>query len=456
MSYRLAGVAIAVLMSSAALLCPAGVFAQGSPVATQPVRHGEVSSDDVYVRSGPSKNHYTITKLAAGQPVTIVGDTLEWYEIVPPDGAFSLISGDYVDASPDGSSGVVNGDRVRVRTGSLLNDNKYTVQMLLSKGAELTILERNPDGFVRIVPPDGATVWINKSFVALARESGPARDSGRSNEVADASTSNGSDLQPGSDRASPTGRKVSASETPPSSSSPDPRPGAREPSPTSAFAGAPLTAERRSLDAIDIAAHKEMARPLTERRLDPIIERYTAVAEQPRDVFARRYAEERIRQLRDVQSIIETVRDMRRMGADAASARRGFLQARASIPTVELPVPSGIDVEGVLRTSALYPPDRDPRRYRLVDAVTSHTIGYVDFPSDFAQPLEPYLNRRVGVRAAARSWQEGGVEPVVVYVAGELVLLDDDDKDARVAPISSSGPNPAAVGSGDTPASEDR
>ena len=134
------------------------------------IAEGEVNSDNVYVRSGDSLNHYTICKLNAGRRVKIVAERGDWYEILPPEDAFSLISGDYVD-SADGKHGVVNGNNVRVRTGSSLNDNKYTVQLLLSKGAEVSILGRNPDGFLKIKPPPGATVWVNRSLVERVPDS---------------------------------------------------------------------------------------------------------------------------------------------------------------------------------------------------------------------------------------------------------------------------------------------
>ena len=106
------------------------VFA-GQAVAQRPegraARQGEITANDVYVRSGPSLNHYPVCKLDAGSRVTILGEGEgEWYEIRPPTGTFSLISADYVD-TPNDKTGVVNGNNVRVRTGSLLNDNKYTV-----------------------------------------------------------------------------------------------------------------------------------------------------------------------------------------------------------------------------------------------------------------------------------------------------------------------------------------
>ena len=79
---------VCVVLSGSAL----GQTAQRTVVAT-----GEVTANDVYVRSGPSLNHYTICKLPAGHRVQIVGDRGDWYEVLPPEGTFSLISSEYVD-----------------------------------------------------------------------------------------------------------------------------------------------------------------------------------------------------------------------------------------------------------------------------------------------------------------------------------------------------------------------
>lgn len=404
-------------------LCLTVAYGQSDATARGQVvrRQGEITASDVYVRSGPSLNHYTTLKLDAGDRVMVVGETGDWFEILPPEGAFSLISGDYVDEASDGARGVVNGDRVRVRAGSLLNDNKYTVQMMLDRGAEVSILGRNPDGFLRIVPPSGATLWISKTFVALAAGGGVA--------VSDPSATR-SEHSGGESPTAPAGAGDAVLEEAGSAGSGSEarlaRPSPEEPGVSSAFEGAALTPARRSLDQIDADAHREMAKPMSERRLEPLIERYQAVAGDEGDVLAARYAQERIRQLRDVQSIIQTVRDMRQVSEESESARREFLQQRASIPTVVPPEPSALDAQGTLRESALYPPDREPRRYRLVDeAVTpARTIAYVDVPGDFYRPVEPLLGRRVGIRALARDWQAGGVDPVRIYTVGEFVLLD--------------------------------
>ena len=52
------------------------------------------------------------------------------------------------------------------------------------------------------------------------------------------------------------------------------------------------------------------------------------------------------------------------------------------------------------------------------------TIAYVEIPAELAVDLETMIGHFVGVRAASRRWQEGGVDPVPIYVARELVLMD--------------------------------
>ena len=403
--YRRGGLGSLLLL--AAGISTASVSAQSE---TRPViAHGEVTAGDVYVRSGPSLNHYTICKLNAGHRIDIVSEELEWYEILPPEGTFSLISGDYVDRG-EAPSGVVNGDNVRVRAGSLLHDNKYTVQTMLSKGARVTVLGRNPDGFLRITPPPAASLWISRRFVEVVPEELLKLE----RETAQPSSS-----APLAERSAPS----SGAESPVVGS--DAPAAARPKAISSALAQMPPSRQREALKRIDEATRAEWIKPIFERRLQPLIDRYQAVASQTADEFARRYAQKRVEQLTDSIALSETVRRMRKVGERAESKRREFLEARAQIPDPIHPVPSGLDAQGELRISALYPPGSIPRRYRLVDRspLGERILGYVEFPADSDIDVNLYLGRHVGVRAAQQRWQQGGVDPVPIYVVRELVLL---------------------------------
>lgn len=385
------------------ILCIVALEGLGQTVEPPVLRQGEVKGDDVYVRSGPSENYYPVSKLDAGDRVTIVGETGDWYEILPLEDTFSFISGDYVDTT-DNQTGVVNGHNVRVRAGSALpefNKLMYVVQTKLSKGAEVTILGRLPDGFLRIKPPAGVTVWINRNYVEfvpdtpvkLEREMEPAIPNQRRDRKGAEMTSG--DHGAGSARPLPKGRVSDQ---------------------TAAFGG---------LDELDTVTLAELEKPVLDRQFAPLIERYGAIAEKEEDEYARRYAQARLEQLTNMAALIDTIQRMRKLDEEADAKRRQFLEGRAKIREMLPPVPTGLDAQGILRVSAIYPRGARPQRYRLVDPTSprERTAGYVEIPQNSTINMDAFLGRYVGVRASAKRLQSGGVDPVPIYVVGDLVLL---------------------------------
>ncbi len=377
-------------------------------------RLAEVIGDDVYVRSGPSLNHYPMDKLKAGDRVTVVGETGDWCEILPPDGLFSFISGDYVD-TVDERTGIVNGNQVRVRAGSALPPFaklKYVVQTKLAKGSEVTILGREPDGFLRIKPPVGTSVWINHGYVEYVPETASSAapipvavtDSDAGEPKAAGSKMPGVPDTPKDDKAA-VGSQAAYRST---------------------LAGLPPTEARDKLENIEEAARAEVAKPVSQRNFEPLIQRYKAVADaEADDSLAQRYALARVQQLSQMNALIDTVRRMRKLDDEAATKRRGFLEGRAKIRETLPPIPSEVDAQGELRVSALYPPGSPLRRYRLVDATGARerTIAYVEIPQDSTIAVEAFLGHYIGVRASGARLQTGGVDPIPIYVAGELILL---------------------------------
>ncbi|MBI4718154.1 MAG: hypothetical protein HY763_10145 [Planctomycetes bacterium] len=428
-----------------------------SALGDSPVRpvlfHGEIVANDVYVRSGDSLNHYTICKLKAGDRVDVVGERGEWLEILPPLGTFSLISGDFVD-TVDNQSGVVNGDNVRVRAGSLLNSNKYTVQTMLQKGAEVSIMGSNPDGFLRILPPPGATLWVNRAYVERSSGTDDATagaSSGRSAAVGAEgidSAAPGANDKPVGDRLADgeTGGRDTTGESSPSVSAGDAAGdaaagGRRDGSgsaesggrplmaasiipSTSPLAAIPATHHARQLQALESALEVELTKPLHERQFAELLAGYRTLAEQSGDDVAKRYALGRVGQINDMQDILGTAINLRKLDEDAERQRQEFFAARARIPIAPPPPPPGFDVQGVLRDSALYPAGSLPRRYRVVDPATGgRTIAYIEVPLTVEMDLDDYLGRFVGVRASSKRPQEGAIDPVPIYVVSEVVEL---------------------------------
>jgi len=379
--------------------------AQEKPTAKTGLGIGTVSANDVYVRSGDSLNHYTICKLQSGDKISVVSERGEWYEIVPPPGSFSLVSGDFVDTT-DNQSGVINGDNVRVRAGSLINENKYTVQTMLNKGTPVTILGRNPDGFVRIAPPQGATVWINKGFVTLTDGAAPlVQSTTTANESTPASSQGETQVSPEVvSSAAKSAEKLSA------------------PMPAAA-----TTALRRAVEEIDAAARAELAKPAEERRFEPIAQRYEPIASQSDDSYAREYAKARLEQVHHLAALTEAIDKMREVDQHAQTKRRDYLAERSLIPepTAET-TPTGIEVQGELRVSALYPPGSPTPRYRLLNPhdANGRTIGYVEIPAETNINVEPFLGKLVGIRASAQRLQAGGIDPIPIYIASELMLME--------------------------------
>ncbi len=428
--------------------------AETSTSAAKPVlSEGEINGRDVYVRSGASLNHYEVCKLQMGDKVSIVGVEGDWYEILPPKDTFSLVSGDYVDTT-DNKSGVINGTNVRVRAGSSLNANKYTVQTMLSRGANVTILGSNPDGFLRIAPPAGATLWINKQFVKAATTvpgdvplkastDEPAADASAKKPEPTPATESTTSKETGS-------TPVGAFPTAVNSASPTPTPVTTETSKstieTSTVATKPSDEKpqheyRKELEALDTAARGELAKDVGDRNWQPLIAKYEHIMKQADDEVSRVYAKHRVDQLNDFMTLTTAIRDLESRNGDSDEVRRNYLKQRGEIPP---PPPFnrevGLDAQGELRVSALYPPGSQPRRFRLIDPTTPSpkTVAYVEIPADSKIEIDSHIGRYVGVRASDRSLQTSGVNPVPILVASEIVSL----------------PAPASSGQGDavTPA----
>lgn len=391
------------------------------PAVAQQAGSGEITANDVYVRSGASTNHYTICKLNAGDRVTVVGEEGEWYEILPPPGSFSLISGDFVD-SADSKTGVVNGDNVRVRAGSSLNENKYTVQTMLNKGTTVSILGANPDGFLRIAPPPGATVWVSKAYVAMLGSAAMGTDN-----IDDAPV-----VEP---KAKPS-TVLGAPTAPPSGSSASPRradavepPRGMTPGPAGAYDHQLDTLSHseqlRQLKAAESELRKEMSKPLYERAFDGLIEQYRQITAAAEDEIVTSYAKGRVTQLSEMKDVVETAGRLRTLDEEAELRRQRFMEERARIPQYGASAPGALDAQGELRESALFAATSIPRRLRLVDPALTppRTVAYVEIPPGVTLNLQEYVGRYVGIRASSRRVPPGGVDPVPIYVVSEMIML---------------------------------
>lgn len=404
---------------------------------------GEVVANDVYVRSGDSLNHYTVCKLNAGARVTVVSESGDWYEILPPEGTFSLVSGDYVTVDVrNPGMGVINGEGVRVRAGSELNKSKYTVQTKLSKGAEVKLIKRNDDGFYRIEPPDGATLWISRSYVEMVPDGRLAV--GVVDEEADGNTGNpgfsqGSNSSQGKDSLQgkvPAETNGKSAERNPGESvdpSSDVNSGEGDAS-TGPAAGdsigdttkAELLADRNKLKEIDVKLQSEIEKPVADRSFEGIQSQLRQIAESTDDEVARKYAEVRLSQLDRMISVTEAAARLRDIDRSTKERRTQLLQQRTELPQIKEVRKSPFDAFGEFRRSAVYSDGVGPTRFRLVDRHSEdyRTVAYVELDEGLSIDVTEFLGRFVGVRASSKRLLPGGVDAVPILVAVEIRPVD--------------------------------
>ncbi len=395
------------------LAAPPGEQPIESPQAPQPAPTfaiGEVTGTDVNVRSGPSANYYVVTRLSAGHRVMILDRRPSWVAIAPPKGAYSLIAREYID--PDGENlGVVNGDRVWVRAGSDLSEQIYAKQVQLNKGASVTIVGETETHY-RIIPPKGARLWISEDYVRLV---------------------DGTDVESG------TAVEHAAAEALTEKPVPVPVPAPPATQPTQSAPAAPTTTGIKSKDAqkrieaIESVLAKEFEKERTERDISMLIKRFTPIAEQDGDIVAKHYARYRIQQLERVMQHAEALKKLEVLDDQWTQSRHQFLQQRTGLRGVRPDLTREFDVRGKFIISAAYSNPVGVRRYRLVDpdskGMIPRTIAYVEIdPQSEIDPLA-FLGRYVGVRARSRHLLQSTVDRMLVYIAAEIVILEEVAED---------------------------
>jgi hypothetical protein len=193
---------------------------------------------------------------------------------------------------------------------------------------------------------------------------------------------------------------------------------------------------RRRIDQLDAELKAELTKPLLHRDLARIVEGFKPLADQEVDDFARLYARTRIQQVEDMIEAIEAVARVRKLGEQVKADRQAALTARAAIRPGLRPIGEGFAAEGELRLSAVYSSPVGPRRYRLVEPASDpvRTLAYVEIPPGSSIKVDDYLGRIVGVRAREIRLQTGDVDPIAIYIASDLVVLEKPDEGAPPLP----------------------
>jgi len=401
------GVALGILVTSGPRAV--GATAQSAPAATQPAdppgtgaRYvGEVTGNNVYVRSKPDQNWYPTTKLKKGDRVEVYDEQFGWLKIRPPRGSFCYVDKSFV-IRDRGDKGVVKGDNVYVRAGSELPEharNRTCVATSLSKGAEIKIISEHPDGYYRIVPPKGAFYWISRQFVR--RVGGPGTPIGE--RAGRPPTEDATTLAEGAEKKAE-----------PAEESPGIRTAGLGAAPAASQPAKPpklLHVWQKKCDLVDAELKAALRqKPPPEDQLRTLRKRFVPIAEQNQEDVPRAYAKIRIKQI-DV--LLERAVFRARINRITAKLPR----AEPKVAATRAALPVRPDYEGKLVRSFAF-----EGRYRIVDRDDGKTLVYLEFPPECGIAPAPLVGRYVKVRAKAKRYDRDARRNIVV--PAEVVAAD--------------------------------
>jgi len=414
---------------------------------TDRVQVGTVTGNNVYVRSGFSTNYYPVTKLNRGDRVRVLGEEFGWLSIVPPAGTHSLIEKTYVDVLDD-KTGVLNDNSVWVRAGSNLDPRRYARQVKLDKGAKVQIVGETEDGaFYKIVPPDGANVWIKADFVDL--KSGSER-------VESPQAPTIEPVRPGAlnlteDLPKPAETEVAAALAEKHADIA----AIQAPGPSEAIGLKPGEKSSIRINAIEAEIAAENVKPLTQRDYSTAIEKLRPIAEKTDDEVDHLYAAARLEQLQNQMSLIASVAKLEKMRAEASARSSGFSKERQALLARIAEARGYLDIvaRGEIKVSQVYDGSGSRvKRWRLVDPAKNKTVAYLEVAKD--SPIDPvqYYGKYVGIRAASRKVMRGTIPPLPIYTVREIVVLDPQNRAGSPTPAAARTGGSARSASPESPA----
>lgn len=312
---------------------------------------GTISGTDVYVRAMPSKvEGYPCLKLSAPAKVEVVEEKDGWLKILPPEGAFSLVSKDYVKTDAAAKVGTVAGANVQVRAGSdLMPSRTDCLQIKLNSGDKLTLLGEQ-GRFYKVAPPAGTFLYISGQYVTkpdgVAYAVAPARDPA---------------VEPV--------RNTTTMAAPPTTTGPS------RPSITSDQ----LKAENEALAAADQAWKDTYAQPFKNRDFRSLLAKYLDLnipAESPNHSYVQA-------KITILQSQVETAVDVARINDNldqtTDAVRKMDQKVKDILKTpVEGPLPKTFAAEGIITPSQLFPGGATgQKRYVVTNPETRLITAYV-------------------------------------------------------------------------------
>jgi len=325
----------------------------------------QITDDNVNIRSGPGTNYYICGKLGKTDAVRVVGSQFSWSCIVPPVGSFSWISKQYVSVDPnDPNKGVVDGEAVRVYAGAegLKPIHSTTLQLKLNRGDKVVVMSREEGDYYKIVPPSGAYLWISTQYIR------PLESIVKVHPVAPGKT------EPAA--TSPVTAPVSA--------------------PTVTTPGSVETEKLQEYYALKKRFEDERAKPAEQQNYAELKKAFADIAGNKDAGKAARYAEFAIKQIESCEMALATKKEVPQQDAKLQQIKEQIDKAYAA-RLAEAPDMGRFAVIGLLKTSNIYGPAAEIKRYRITDD-NGKIICYA-VPTDAAAKtdLSGFVGKKVGL-----------------------------------------------------------
>jgi hypothetical protein len=129
---------------------------------------GQITGNDVWVRSGPGMNFYQCARFYQNEVVEVLGEQAGWSRIIPPKDASCWVAMQYVAVSMlDPHSGIVTGDGVGAYAASDTVAPLHSTEKLalLRRGDKVNLLGQEKEGYLKIMPPRGSSLWVSSKYV---------------------------------------------------------------------------------------------------------------------------------------------------------------------------------------------------------------------------------------------------------------------------------------------------
>ncbi|MDD2703674.1 MAG: SH3 domain-containing protein [Candidatus Omnitrophica bacterium] len=124
---------------------------------------GEITGDDINIRSDSTAGAESLAKVNKGQRVEIVSESYDWYKIRLPPQVACFVKKEFVDVSGPGN-GVVNEENVNVR---FFYSGSSIIAGRAEKNEPVSILGEI-NGWYKINPVRNSFGWVHKKFVRKA------------------------------------------------------------------------------------------------------------------------------------------------------------------------------------------------------------------------------------------------------------------------------------------------